>query len=147
MPPVKQCPKCRSTVPIKKSMCVCGHSFKKNLPVYSTRKSKRIAITMQQQRASDSADENALRLVKDSTREAQKRALETSDETLYRQEQDRACKAKRRESETVVETAHRREQNRAGMAKKRDSETVVEAKPSMHGQKKSISYSHGEIYY
>ena len=38
---------------------------------------------MQQQRASESADEIGLRLVKNSTRKAQKRA---SDETLYRQE-------------------------------------------------------------
>ena len=55
MPPVKQCPKCSSMVPIRKSVCVCGHSFKINVPVYSTRKSKRIAIAMQQQRASESA--------------------------------------------------------------------------------------------
>ena len=86
MPPVKQCPKCGSMVAIRKLVCVCGHSFKTSRPVYSTRKSKRIA--MQQQRASESADEIASRLVKDSTRKAQKRALETSDETLYRQEQD-----------------------------------------------------------
>ena len=82
MPPVKQCPKCRSMVPIKKSVCVCGHSFKKNLPVYSSMKRKRIAIAVKQQRAAESEDEIASRLVKDSTRKAQKRALETSDETL-----------------------------------------------------------------
>ena len=120
MPPVKQCPKCRSMVPIKKSLCVCGHSFKTNLPVYFIRKSKRIAI------ASESADEIALRLVKDSTRKAQKQALETSDETLYRQEQNRACMAKRRDSETVAETAQRQEHDRACKAKKRESETVIE---------------------
>ena len=103
MPPIKQCPKCSARVAIRKSVCVCGHSFKTKPPVYSTRESKRIAI--QQQRATESADEIGLRLLKDSTRKAQTRALETSDETLYRQEQDRACKAKRREPETVVETA------------------------------------------
>ena len=126
MPPVKQYPKCCSMVPIKKSVCVCGHCFKKNLQVYSTTKSKRIAIAMQQQRASESADEIASRLVKDSTRKAQKRALETSDDTWYRLEQDRACKAKRRESETVVETALRQQHDRAYKAKKREAETVVE---------------------
>ena len=124
MPPVKQCPECGTKVAIRKSVCVCGHSFKTKRPVYSTRKSKRIA--MKQQRASESADDVALRLVKDSTRKAQKRALETSDESWCRQEQDRACKAKRRGSETAVETAQRREKNRACMAKKRESETVVE---------------------
>ena len=76
--------------------------------------------------ARESADEIALRLVKDSTRKAQKRALETSDETLSRQEQDRACKAKRRETETVVETAQRRQQDRACKTKRRESETMVE---------------------
>ena len=82
---------------------------------------------MQQQRATESADGIALRLVKDSTsRKAQKRALETSDETSSRQEQDRACKAKRRETETVIETAQRRQQDRACKAKSRESETVVE---------------------
>ena len=50
---------------------------------------------MQQQKTSESADEIALRLVKDSTRKAQKQALETSDETWCRQEQDQVCKAKR----------------------------------------------------
>ena len=39
---------------------------------------------MQQKRASESADEIALRLTRDSTRKAQQRALETNDETLYR---------------------------------------------------------------
>ena len=108
--------------------------------------------------------------MKDSTRKAQKRALEPSDESLYSQEQDRACKDKRRESETVVKTTLRREHDRACKAKTRESETVVEtaqrreqnracmakkkrirdcgrnctkteAKPSMHGQKKSIGCS------
>ena len=107
MPPVKQCPGCGARVAIRKSVCECGHSFKTKPPVYSTRRSKRIAIATQQQRATESADEIALRLVKDSTRKAQKRALETSDETSSRQEQHRACKAKRKETETVIETAQR----------------------------------------
>ena len=70
MPPVKQCPKCGSMVAIKKGICVCSHSFKTNRPlaVYSTGKSKRIA--MQQHRASETADDIVLRLVKDSTRKA-----------------------------------------------------------------------------
>ena len=45
---------------------------------------------MQQKRASELADDIALRLTKDSTRKAQQRALENSDETLYRQQQNRA---------------------------------------------------------
>ena len=69
MPPLKQCPTCGAMVAIKKSVCVCGHLFKRKLAVYSTRKSRR--ITIQQKRASESADEIALRLTKDSTRKAQ----------------------------------------------------------------------------
>ena len=118
----QECPGCGARVAV---VCECGHSFKIKPPVYSTRRSKRIAIATQQQRATESADEIALRLVKDSTRKAQKRALETSDETSSRQEQDRACKAKRKETETVIETAQRRQQDRACKAKRRESETVV----------------------
>ena len=123
MPPIKQCPGCGARVAIRKSICECGHSFKTKPPVYSTRRSKRIAIAMQQQRATESADGVALRLVKDSTRKAQKRALETCDETSSRQEQDRACKAKKRETKSVIETAQRRQQDRACKAKSRESET------------------------
>ena len=125
MPPVKQCPNCGAMVVIKKTVCVCGHSFKTNRPVYSTRKSKRIA--MQQQRASESADEIALRLVKDTTRKVQKRALETSDETLYRQEQERAYAAKKRASEIPAEILYGQELDRACKAKKRESQTAIES--------------------
>ena len=147
MPPVKQCPKCGLMVPIKKSVCVCGHSFKTKPLVYSTRKSKRIA--MQQKRALQSADEifsrqeqdraciakkrasetmaeTLQRQEQDCSCRAKKRASETTAETLQRQEQDRACKVRKRGLETVVQTAQRQEQNRARMAKNRASETVVE---------------------
>ena len=69
-------------------MCVCGHLFKTKIAVYSTRKSKGIAI--QKKGALESADETLSRQVKDSTKRARNRALETDDETLHRQEQDRA---------------------------------------------------------
>ena len=72
VPPIKVCPQCGSMVAIKKSVCVCGHSFKRKLPVYSIRKSRRMA--MQRKRA---AAEIMLRQVKDSARKAQKLALET----------------------------------------------------------------------
>ena len=51
MPPLKKCPQCGSVATIKKSVCVCGHSFafKRKHPVYGTRNSKRVA--MQQKRA------------------------------------------------------------------------------------------------
>ena len=93
---------------------------------------------MQQLRATESADEIALRLVKDSTRKAQKRALETSDETSSRQEQDRACKAKRKETETVIETAQRRQQNRACKAKMN--------KPIITHKSNLLSYFHNNIH-
>ena len=56
-------------------------SFLTNLPVYSTR----IAIAVQQQRASESADEMALRLVKDSLPEKHKHE-HTQDSLVTRPE-------------------------------------------------------------
>ena len=109
MPPVKQCPQCGSMVAIKKSICVCGHSFKRKPPVYATRKSKRVA--KQLKRALESADETSLRKQLDRAYQSRKRTSETSAEILCRQEHDRAYKAQKRASETVVETAQRREQN------------------------------------
>ena len=146
MPPVKQCPKCGSSVAIRKSVCVCGHSFKRNPPVY-TRKSNRLA--MQQKRALETEEQSIQRKIADKTyhsnkrdveahnetlyrleqnrtRTANKRALETSTETLSRQERNQACMAKKRASETPVKTVQRREQNQACMAKKRASETPLE---------------------
>ena len=66
-----------SVATIKKSVCVCGHSFafKRKHPVYATRNSKRVA--MQQKRALELADESLLRLTKDSTRKALKRVVGT----------------------------------------------------------------------
>ena len=87
MPPVKQCRQCGSMMAIKKLVCVFGHLFKRNLPVYATRKSKRVA--MQLKRALESADETVLRQTKDSTSKAQKRALETEEQSLQRKQSER----------------------------------------------------------
>ena len=121
--PVKQCPECGSSVAIKKSMCVCGHSFRRNPPVYA-RRSKRVA--MQQNRALETTEQCLHRKQADKAYQSNRRAMETDNETLHRLEHKRAYTANKRSSETSAETLRRQEQNQASMAKKRALETPAE---------------------
>ena len=106
MHPIKQCPECGSKIAIKKSVCVCGHSFKRKPPVYTTRKSKRVAI--QQKRALETEKQSLQRKQADRVYQSNKRAMETHDETLYRLEQKRVYIADKRASETSAENLCRR---------------------------------------
>ena len=107
MPLTKVCPRCDVLVHVRKSACVCGHTFslKQKLP----RTSKRIAA----KRALETENDKAQRRINDRLARAQKRALETVGETLERNEKDRACTANKRASESHDETLKRLEQSRA----------------------------------
>ena len=122
MPLTKVCEQCSTSVNVKKSVCVCGHTFAKS---HVTRQSKRIA--MKRKRAVESELETAARQGKDRDTKAHKRALEDDIQHSYRNKRDRTYTAKTRANETQQQTMCRQELNRACTAKTRANETQQQA--------------------
>ena len=80
--PIKSCPVCNSNVPIRKSVCECGHIFKKQKPSpMKLNETSRVAI-------------------------AKKRLSETESEAMVRKESNKVGMAKERLSETESEAMH-----------------------------------------
>ena len=127
MPLTKVCEQCSTSVNVKKSVCVCGHTFAKS---HVTRQSKRIAMKRKRAVESDGFEselETAARQGKDRDIKAHKRALEDDIQHSYRNKRDRTYTAKTRANETQQQTMCRQELNRACTAKTRANETQQQA--------------------
>ena len=83
------CTLCGTVVHVKKSVCVCGHTFRlqtKTQVSVMTRKE----LATKRKRAVESCDKTALRQRKDIIAKKRKRAIESHNETCrHRQERDR----------------------------------------------------------
>ena len=127
----KVCSQCSATVYVRRAVCGCGYAFpcKRRLgagDVQAKKEERADRLYRANMRASETPQETATRLKRNSARIASMRASETPQETATRMKQNSARIASMRASETPQETATRMKRNSARIASMRASETPQE---------------------
>ena len=127
----KVCSQCSATVHVRRAVCGCGYAFprKRRLragDVQAKKEERADRLYRANMRASETPQETATRLKRNSARIASMRASETPQETATRMKRNSARIASMRASETPQETATRMKRNSARIASMRASETPEE---------------------
>ena len=127
----KVCSQCSATVYVRRAVCGCGYAFpcKRRLgagDVQAKKEERADRLYRANMRASETPQETATRLKRNSARIASMRASETPQETATRMKRNSARIASMRASETPQEIATRMKRNSARIASMRASETPEE---------------------
>ena len=126
MPLTKVCPQCSAVINIRKSVCVCGHSFNTRKQKSPCERKTTMSVRKAEKRTAAIPTEILARQEQDRACKAAKREFESPAEKLARQERDRACKATKKDFESPSEKLVRQERDRACKATKKDFESPSE---------------------
>ena len=124
----KVCSQCSATVHVRRAVCGCGYAFprKRRLragDVQAKKEERADRLYRANLRASETPQETATRLKRNSARIASMRASETPQETATRMKRN---SARMRASETPEETVDRQKSDKLRKGQKRASETREE---------------------